>query len=120
MVTLTDPSEEVQDQREAARGAGGPDPVVGGVLGQAEDLRAVAIERSPGAQARGTGVQLGQMGDQLHGGRPLAAGEVPHARQQRAVRELGGSDEKVMTHDHLYVTTVTGWDRSTIPNLSVN
>ena len=37
--------QQLQDDRKAPRGAGGLDPSIGRVLGEAEDLRAVGEER---------------------------------------------------------------------------
>jgi hypothetical protein len=79
--------EPLQEDRELAALPCRLDPVVGGVLGEPQDLPAVREERrEPQAQVDPTGVELGQVGDKVHGGRAFVMGQSVELCDQIVVR----------------------------------
>src|SRR5258707_5549855 len=75
-----------------SRQASGLDTVAGGVLGEPEHLRAVGEERTVafGGVEGGSGVEHGQVGDELDRGLPFVAREHTDAHEEIVIRETGG------------------------------
>jgi hypothetical protein len=90
---------EVEDDREAAGGTRGLDAVVGLVLGEAEDGATVGEERGVAlAEVDVADVHLGEVGDDLHGDLPRAAGEDEESGDEVAVGEVSKRVEQFVRH----------------------
>ena len=102
--------EPVEDDWEAAGGAGGLDAVVGLVLGEAEGIAAVDEERRIALpEVDVAGVELGEVGDELGRGLPLASGQGLQARDEIAVGKVAQGSEDFVRHAHLYHHGRTQW-----------
>jgi hypothetical protein len=91
--------QEVEDHREAARGASGFDAVVGLVLGEAEDGAAVGEERGMAfSEVNVADVHLGEVSDDLRGDESRAAGKRDESGDEVAVGEESKRHEQFVRH----------------------
>jgi hypothetical protein len=91
--------EQIEDSRKAAAQPSRLDPVVRGVLGQAQRARAVREERAVAlAQVELARVELGEVCDQLDGRAPLSRGEQRHAKEKVGIGESTSGGEHGMVH----------------------
>ncbi len=92
--------EGLEDDGKVSAGSGRLDTVAGGVLGEPEHLRAVSEERTValGGEEGGSGVEHGQMRDELDRCLALVAGEHTDAREEILIRETRRESENVHTH----------------------
>jgi hypothetical protein len=94
--------EHVQNHRMPARGAGGLDPSVGGVLGQMENVRAVTEERGTAlTKVETTRVQFSEGRYQIGRRHALVFGKFLDLGEKFCVRELSGN----MNHLHVHILT---------------
>ena len=88
--------EPVEDDGEAAGGAGGLDAVVGLVLGEAEGVAAVDEEGGIALpEMEVAGVELGEVGDELGRGLALAGGEGSSGARRDRGRKGGAGKRGV-------------------------
>ena len=105
-------SEQIEDDREAARGPSDLDAVVGLVLGEREDGPAVGEERRVArSQMDIARVELGDMGDEKCRGVAFACGQFLRARHEVVVRKATKGSESVVRHACLYHPRVQDWVR---------
>jgi hypothetical protein len=91
--------QQVEDGRNATTRAGRFDSGVGSVLGEPERSRAVAEERAEAlAEVESSGIELGQVSDELDGGLPLPRGENDDAAEQIRVGQPGRNGEPSVLH----------------------
>ena len=89
----------IQDQREAARGAGGLDAVIGLPLGEAQHVATVDEERRISfSQVDVAGLQLGEMGDDLGGHAALASDKRLELAEELGIGEARKGNENTVLH----------------------
>src|SRR3990172_8859215 len=91
--------EHVEDDREPPRGAGRLDAIVGGMLGEMEDLRTVGEERGKAfAEVEAAFVQDGEVADEGYGCLPLVLGEELDPGEEVPIGEVLGTREDIFAH----------------------
>jgi hypothetical protein len=100
--------EKVEHDRKLSAQPSRLDAVVGRVLGEPKDTRAVGEERSVAlAQVELARVELGEVADELDRGLPFSAGEYGHAVKEIGIGESGRGGNQSMVHVVLQRTVIS-------------